>query len=67
MVQFQFILIVSDITSEYHIIAIFVIIDKKGNFHTKFVDMFMIYLHVDFHMPKSSASLVATVKLNATR
>jgi hypothetical protein len=34
-------------------------------FLAEFVDMFIIYLHIDFHMAGSNVSLVITIKLKA--
>jgi hypothetical protein len=41
----------------------FIIADIQKMFYVEFVGMCMIYLHTKFHLPRSSASLVTTIKL----
>jgi hypothetical protein len=42
--------------------TIFVIVNLYKIFHTKFVDVVMIYCHTKFHMPNSYGSLVIAIK-----
>jgi hypothetical protein len=55
----------SDITSKFWTVTIFVIVDLKTIFHAQFICLFMICLLIKYHMPSSRGSLVITVKLTA--
>lgn len=64
-VQLPSTLNLSSITSKFHSTGMLVIVELQTIFHTKFVGMFMIYRHTNFHMPSSNHSLVIPVKQKA--
>jgi hypothetical protein len=49
--------------SHHHHVCNYWFINKT--FHTEFVGVLMIYLHTQFHMPRSNGSLVIAIKLQA--
>jgi hypothetical protein len=51
-----------NLTSKFHTVAIFEIIDLKTTFHSLYVDIFINYAHTKFNMPRSSGSLVFAIK-----
>jgi hypothetical protein len=50
------------ITSKTCTLAMFLIVDFETIFNTAFVAMWMLYLHIKFHMPNSSGSLVIDIR-----
>lgn len=48
----------SDVTSEFHTVAISVITWSQTTLCSSFLVMFIIVLHTEFHLPKSSGLLV---------
>jgi hypothetical protein len=55
----------SQITSKIHTVAMFLTVDLETIFNTKFVCMYMIYLHTKFHVSNSNGSSGTAIKLEA--
>jgi hypothetical protein len=55
----------SDITSTICTICRHVNVDLQTMLHTLYIGLFMMYLHIKFHLPRSSGSLLITIRMNA--